>query len=93
MHNSSFYVSAKIQICFVFCNIFINSRYIYEYKDEISMIISLITATYNSGSTIEDTLKSVLAQTYNDIDYRTVSNTHLTLPTNSLVKISVVAVS
>lgn len=33
------------------------------------MTISLITATYNSGSTIEGTLKSVLAQTYNDIDY------------------------
>lgn len=33
------------------------------------MTISLITATFNSGSTIEDTLKSVLAQTYNDIDY------------------------
>ncbi len=33
------------------------------------MTISLITATYNSGATIEDTLKSVLSQTYKDIDY------------------------
>lgn len=33
------------------------------------MTISLITATYNSGATIEDTLKSVLSQTYKNIDY------------------------
>ena len=33
------------------------------------MTISLITATYNSGKTVEDTLRSVLSQTYNDIDY------------------------
>ena len=33
------------------------------------MTISLITATYNSGKTLEDTLRSVLAQTYKEIDY------------------------
>ena len=33
------------------------------------MTISLITATYNSGKTVEDTLRSVLAQTYKNIDY------------------------
>lgn len=33
------------------------------------MTISLITATYNSEATIADTLKSVLAQTYKDIEY------------------------
>lgn len=33
------------------------------------MIISIITATYNSDKTVEDTLKSVLNQTYKDIEY------------------------
>ena len=33
------------------------------------MKISIITAVYNSGSTIEDTIKSVLGQTYPDIEY------------------------
>lgn len=33
------------------------------------MKISIITATYNSARTIEDTIKSVLAQTYDDIEY------------------------
>ena len=33
------------------------------------MTISLITATYNSVKTVEDTLQSVLAQTYKEIDY------------------------
>lgn len=33
------------------------------------MTISLITATYNSGKTVEDTLRSVLAQTYKELDY------------------------
>ena len=33
------------------------------------MTISLITATYNSAKTVEDTLRSVLAQTYKEIDY------------------------
>lgn len=33
------------------------------------MTISLITATYNSGKTVEETLRSVLAQTYKEIDY------------------------
>lgn len=36
---------------------------------ETTMKISIITATYNSAATIKDTLKSVLAQTYNDIEY------------------------
>lgn len=33
------------------------------------MKISLITVTYNSGSTLEDTIKSVLSQNYNNIEY------------------------
>ncbi|MBP5360242.1 MAG: glycosyltransferase [Bacteroidaceae bacterium] len=33
------------------------------------MKISIITTTYNSASTVADTLRSVLAQTYKDIDY------------------------
>lgn len=33
------------------------------------MTISIITATYNSGTTLCDTFESVLAQTYKDIDY------------------------
>ena len=33
------------------------------------MIISIITATYNSGKTVEDTIKSVLSQTYKNIEY------------------------
>ena len=33
------------------------------------MKVSIITATYNSESTIEDTLKSVLSQTYKDIEH------------------------
>lgn len=33
------------------------------------MKISIITATYNSASTVADTFESVLRQTYNDIDY------------------------
>ena len=32
------------------------------------MKISIITATYNSGKTVSDTLKSVLAQTYHDYE-------------------------
>ncbi len=32
------------------------------------MKISIITATYNSGNTVADTLKSVLAQTYDDYE-------------------------
>ena len=32
------------------------------------MKISIITATYNSGKTVGDTLKSVLAQTYHDYE-------------------------
>ncbi len=33
------------------------------------MKISIITATYNSGETIRDTLESVLTQTYSDIEH------------------------
>lgn len=33
------------------------------------MKISLITATYNSGKTVRDTIESVLRQTYRDIEY------------------------
>ncbi|MBD5173894.1 MAG: glycosyltransferase [Bacteroidales bacterium] len=33
------------------------------------MIISIITATYNSANTIRDTFESVLSQTYNNIEY------------------------
>lgn len=34
-----------------------------------NMKISIITATYNSASTLRDTIGSVLAQTYQDIEY------------------------
>lgn len=33
------------------------------------MTISIITATYNSGKTLRDTIESVLSQTYDDIEY------------------------
>ena len=33
------------------------------------MKVSLVTAAYNSVATLEDTMKSVLAQTYADIEY------------------------
>lgn len=33
------------------------------------MKVSIITAAYNSAATLEDTIKSVLAQTYADIEY------------------------
>ncbi|MBR1889352.1 MAG: glycosyltransferase [Alloprevotella sp.] len=33
------------------------------------MKISIITATYNSGATLKDTIESVLAQTYEDYEY------------------------
>ena len=33
------------------------------------MKVSIITATYNSAATLEDTMKSVLAQSYADIEY------------------------
>ena len=34
-----------------------------------SMKISIVTATWNSGKTVEDTIKSVLCQTYKDYEY------------------------
>ena len=33
------------------------------------MKISVITATYNSGATVRDTMESVLRQTYGDVEY------------------------
>lgn len=33
------------------------------------MTISIITATYNSAKTVKDTFNSILAQTFNDIEY------------------------
>lgn len=33
------------------------------------MKISIITATYNSAATVQDTIESVLSQTYNNIEY------------------------
>ncbi len=33
------------------------------------MTISIITATYNSGATLRDTMESVLSQSYKDIEY------------------------
>lgn len=33
------------------------------------MTISIITATYNSASTVRDTFESILSQTYHDIEY------------------------
>lgn len=33
------------------------------------MKISVITATWNSGKTVEDTIKSVLSQTYDDVEH------------------------
>ena len=33
------------------------------------MKISIITATYNSGATLRDTLESVLSQTYKDFEH------------------------
>jgi glycosyltransferase involved in cell wall biosynthesis len=33
------------------------------------MTVSVITVTYNSASTIADTMQSVLHQTYEDIEY------------------------
>ena len=33
------------------------------------MTISIITATYNSASTVRYTFDSILSQTYHDIDY------------------------
>ena len=40
-----------------------------DYTINITMTISIITATYNSGATVADTIESVLRQTYKDIDY------------------------
>ena len=35
----------------------------------LSMTISIITATYNSAKTVRDTFESVLGQSYKDIEY------------------------
>ena len=33
------------------------------------MKVSIVTATWNSGKTVEDTIKSVLCQTYKNYEY------------------------
>ena len=33
------------------------------------MVISIITATYNSAKTVRDTFRSVLSQDYEDFEY------------------------
>ena len=33
------------------------------------MVVSIVTATFNSGMTVRDTIESVLRQTYNNIEY------------------------
>lgn len=38
-------------------------------KEYITMRISIITATFNSGQTVRDTIESVLQQSYQDIEY------------------------
>lgn len=38
-------------------------------ESDTAMKISIITATYNSASTVRDTFESVLKQTYTDIEY------------------------
>ena len=38
-------------------------------ESDTAMKISIITATYNSASTVRDTFESVLSQTYTDIEY------------------------
>lgn len=40
-----------------------------EKRTKRQMKVSIITATYNSAATLRDTLESVLAQTYQDIEY------------------------
>lgn len=40
-----------------------------EGKDMSEAFVSIITVAYNSAATIEDTIKSVLAQTYGNIEY------------------------
>ena len=42
---------------------------------------SIITVTYNAEKVLEDTIQSVISQTYHHVE--SVSYTHLTLPTNS----------
>lgn len=41
-----------------------------RYNDKPNIVkVSIITATYNSAATLEDTMKSVLAQSYAGIEY------------------------
>ena len=40
--------------------------YIYNWR---TMKISIVTVAYNSSKTLESTIRSVLAQTYKDIEY------------------------
>ena len=44
---------------------------------------SIITVTYNAAKVLEDTIQSIVTQTYKNLEYIiAVSYTHLTLPTN-----------
>jgi glycosyltransferase involved in cell wall biosynthesis len=38
------------------------------------MKFTIITATYNSASSLDDCIKSVVSQTYNDIEYIIIDN-------------------
>ena len=40
------------------------------------MKISIITATYNSASTVKDTFESLLTQTYQDYEYIVIQRQH-----------------
>ena len=46
-------------------------------------LISIVTVSYNAVATIEQTILSVINQTYPNIE--SVSYTHLTLPTKRIV--------
>ena len=55
-------------------NVYENRKSAVENKElmiklNIQMKISIITATYNSGKTLRDTMESVLRQTYKDYEY------------------------
>lgn len=64
-------VVLECTVCY--CNPF-NYYSIYKYNFETSalnnpMKISIITATYNSGATLRDTMESVLSQSYHDFEH------------------------